>query len=222
MQCTAITLRHRRCSTCPLPLTQSITWRSCVVFGYLVVSAALCTRGLHSILEVVGNTFAADLCSRRLRPCCLVSHKGRSYRFNSFSVEYSWPTRDNRDTWVTGTSQCWRHTENGFCRPGDSVQLQSRVSACVGDVGLWMQSNRLQLKTSKTEVLWFASARRQPHIPDDLLMLDLDTVQPVKSVRHLTIHFDPDLSIRGRISHELCPVASQFYAKFTASVDLLV
>ena len=31
----------------------------------------------------------------------------------------------------------------GFCRPGESALLQSRVSACVGDVGLWMRSNQI-------------------------------------------------------------------------------
>ena len=29
----------------------------------------------------------------------------------------------------------------GFCQSGDSSQLQSRVSDCIGDVGGWMRSN---------------------------------------------------------------------------------
>jgi len=45
-------------------------------------------------------------------------------------------------------------------RPGDNEQLQSRASS-VNDVGSWMRSNRLQLNTAKTEVLRFASVRRQ-------------------------------------------------------------
>jgi Reverse transcriptase (RNA-dependent DNA polymerase) len=47
----------------------------------------------------------------------------------------------------------------GFCRAGSTDQLQSRVSACIGDVASWMRSNRLQLNAIKTEVLWCASAR---------------------------------------------------------------
>jgi len=35
-----------------------------------------------------------------------------------------------------------------------SVQLQNRISACVDDVAIWMQSNQLQLNTTTTEVLW--------------------------------------------------------------------
>jgi len=43
-------------------------------------------------------------------------------------------------------------------RPGDNEQLQSRVSACVDDVGSWMLSNRLQLNTAKTEVVKVGSS----------------------------------------------------------------
>jgi len=60
-----------------------------------------------------------------------------------------------------------------YCRPGDNEQQQSRVPASVNDVGLWM-SNRLQLNTAKTEVLWLASVRRQHQISEDLLMVGLD------------------------------------------------
>jgi len=55
LQWTAVILRCWRCSTCPLPLTgvdhvgDAPTSSWCVV----TVSAALCTRGLHHILEVV-------------------------------------------------------------------------------------------------------------------------------------------------------------------------
>ena len=88
----------------------------------------------------------------------------------------------------------------GFCRPGDNAQLEGRVSACVNDVGLWMRSNRLQLNVAKTEVSWFASARRQHQIPDDPLMLGSDLVQPVRSVRDLGIYLDSDLSMRTHVT----------------------
>jgi hypothetical protein len=47
----------------------------------------------------------------------------------------------------------------GFCRPGDNEQLQSRVYACIEDVGLWMRSNKLQINMAKMEVLWLALVR---------------------------------------------------------------
>ena len=46
----------------------------------------------------------------------------------------------------------------GSCRPSAVYDLQQRLSACIDDVHSWMQSNRLQLNTSKTELLWCSSA----------------------------------------------------------------
>ena len=88
----------------------------------------------------------------------------------------------------------------GFYRPGKSIYLQSRMSACVGDVGLWMRSNQLQLNTAKTEVLWCALACRQHQIPDDSIMVGLDTVQTVRSIRDLGIHLDTDLSMQTHVT----------------------
>jgi len=53
----------------------------------------------------------------------------------------------------------------GFSPPSAASELQSRVSACVVEVSLWMRSNRLQLNPAKTEILWFSSSRRQFQIP---------------------------------------------------------
>ena len=88
----------------------------------------------------------------------------------------------------------------GSCRPGDTAQLQNRMSACVGDIRSWMQSNRLQLNTAKTEVLWCTSARRQNQIPDDSLVVGSDFVPPVRSVRDLGIYLDSDLSMRTHVT----------------------
>ena len=38
--------------------------------------------------------------------------------------------------------------------------FREKMSACVDDVASWMRSNRLQLNTAKTEVLWCATSRR--------------------------------------------------------------
>jgi len=54
---------------------------------------------------------------------------------------------------------------HGFCRLAAADQLQERISTCIDDVALWMRSNRLQLNTAKTEVLWCASSRRPHQIP---------------------------------------------------------
>jgi hypothetical protein len=63
-----------------------------------------------------------------------------------------------------------------------------------------MQSNRLQLNTTKTEVLWCSSARRQHQIPAEPLMVGPDAVTPVRSVRDLGIFIDADLSLTTHVS----------------------
>jgi len=88
----------------------------------------------------------------------------------------------------------------GFCRPGSAMQLQNRVTDCIADVADWMKSNRLQLNTAKTEVIWFASARRQHQLPVEPLVVGADAVSPVNSVRDLGIFLDSDLSMRTHIT----------------------
>ncbi|HSN22935.1 MAG TPA: reverse transcriptase domain-containing protein [Methylomicrobium sp.] len=70
----------------------------------------------------------------------------------------------------------------GFCRPGATSQLQDCVSSCIAEVATWMRSNRLQLNTAKTEVIWCASVRRQHQVPTDPLVVGTDSVVPVRSV----------------------------------------
>jgi len=53
----------------------------------------------------------------------------------------------------------------GACSPSTTTEFQNRVSSCVDDVPTWMQSNRRQLNSAKTEMLWCASNRRQLQIP---------------------------------------------------------
>jgi len=48
----------------------------------------------------------------------------------------------------------------GSIRHSTVNDLERRLSACIDDVYRWMQSNRLQLNTSKTELLWCTTTRR--------------------------------------------------------------
>jgi len=88
----------------------------------------------------------------------------------------------------------------GSCRPGNTGDLQQLMSACISDIAAWMRSNRLQLNTAKTEVIWCTSAPRQHQIPATALMVGSDSVMPVRSVRDLGIYVDSDLSMRTHIS----------------------
>jgi len=52
----------------------------------------------------------------------------------------------------------------GSCRPGSANQLQSNQSACLDEVSDWMRSNRLQLNTAKSEILWCSTTCQQNHL----------------------------------------------------------
>ena len=88
----------------------------------------------------------------------------------------------------------------GNCHPGDTSTLHSRVSACIIDVAAWMRSNRLQLNSDKTEVIWCTSTRRQHQIPSTPFVIGSDAILPVSSVRNLGIYIDSDLTMKTHIS----------------------
>jgi hypothetical protein len=63
-----------------------------------------------------------------------------------------------------------------------------------------MRANRLQLNTAKTEVIWFATNRRQHQLPTSGLRVGNDVILPVRSVRDLGIYLDSDLSMRAHVT----------------------
>jgi len=77
--------------------------------------------------------------------------------------------------------------------------LRQKMSTCVDEVAFWMHSNRLQLNTSKTEVLSCATNRRQHQIPHELTRVGNDTVQSASSVRELGIYLDSEASIKTHV-----------------------
>ena len=88
----------------------------------------------------------------------------------------------------------------GFCRPGDTQTLTDRTSMCIRDVATWMKSNRLQLNSFKTKVLWCAASRQQHSIPDASMGVCTDDVKPAKSVCDLGIYIDSDMSRTTRVT----------------------
>ena len=48
----------------------------------------------------------------------------------------------------------------GHCVVDDMHHLTSRLVDCIGSIRVWMTNNRLKLNASKTEFIWFGSARR--------------------------------------------------------------
>jgi len=66
----------------------------------------------------------------------------------------------------------------GSCRPSMYPEMQTRLSACIDDVAEWMRSNRLQLNSAKTEILWCALSRRLHQLPTTAPRVGSDHVAP--------------------------------------------
>lgn len=85
-------------------------------------------------------------------------------------------------------------------RPDETSALAARLSTCSDDIACWMKSNRLELNTTKTEVLWCSSSRRQYQIPTDDVRIANAYVHPISSVRNLGVQFDSSLSMVDHVS----------------------
>jgi len=88
----------------------------------------------------------------------------------------------------------------GFCSPSASLQLQNNISVCIDDVAAWMRANRLQLNTTKTEILWSTTGRRFYQLPQLPLPVGADHVAPASVVRDLGIYLDSDVSMRSHVA----------------------
>jgi len=87
----------------------------------------------------------------------------------------------------------------GSCRPVEIDAFSAKLSECIGVVSNWMRSNRLQLNSDKTEVLWRITGRRQHQLPTTALSIDGVQVSPVTSIRNLGIFIDSDLVKRSHV-----------------------
>jgi len=87
----------------------------------------------------------------------------------------------------------------GSCRPSAIADFQLWLSACIDDIASWMGANRLQLNTSKTDLLWCSTACWQHQLPSTALRVGDDFVRPPTSVRDLGIYLDADLSMREHV-----------------------
>jgi len=64
-----------------------------------------------------------------------------------------------------------------------------------------VRSNRLQLNTTKTEILWSTTSRRIQQMPQLPLRVGLDQITPATVVRELEIYIDSDVSMRSHVAN---------------------
>ena len=87
----------------------------------------------------------------------------------------------------------------GSCLPAAVNMLSSQISGCTSDVAAWMKSNRLQLNSDKTEVLWCTTNRRLHQLPVSAMLIDGVPITPAMYVRDLGIYLDRDLSMKTHV-----------------------
>jgi len=88
----------------------------------------------------------------------------------------------------------------GSCSPTATDMMRCQIEGCVTDVANWMSSNRLQLNTSKSEVMWCCSSRRRHQIPSEPFRFGSEVIVPVESVRNLGLYLDTTMSMRQHIT----------------------
>ena len=95
----------------------------------------------------------------------------------------------------------------GSCPASQAAGLITKLSSCLQEVANWLGSNRLQLNTSKTEFIWFATSRRLQSLMSMPLQIGADIIWPSTSVNNLGIILDSSLTVRGHVD---CTVARCF------------
>ena len=89
-----------------------------------------------------------------------------------------------------------RHTDIWFLW----LELQYTIASCTDDVASWLWSNRLQLNTAKSEILWSATGRRSHQLPQLHFRVGTDQVMPAAVARDLGIYIDFDVSMRSHVT----------------------
>jgi len=93
----------------------------------------------------------------------------------------------------------------GSCDPSDAQSLCRHLEICLVDVASWMSSNQLQLNTSKTELMWCSSFGRRHQVPTNSptnsLIIGLDDIKPVVTVKNLGLYLEATMSMSNHISY---------------------
>ena len=86
------------------------------------------------------------------------------------------------------------------CFVDDMNRLTSRLVDCIDSIGAWMTNNRLKLNASKTEFIWFGSARSLAKCSFGSIVVNGTSIHPSGTVRNLGVILDPSLSLAAHVT----------------------
>jgi hypothetical protein len=89
------------------------------------------------------------------------------------------------------------------CHPTQSKSVISAFKNTIDDVSAWCSSRRLQLNSSKSELIWFASSANLMKLDSSDTKIIIDGSCPIQSshvVRNLGVFLDSELNMRDHIS----------------------
>ncbi len=88
----------------------------------------------------------------------------------------------------------------GFCGLSSTSNLIAQMSACVGDIYSWCNSNSLQLNAEKSQCMWCSSKPLSRSLPCEDIHFDNFSVPLVSSMKYLGVHLDCDLSFSTHVT----------------------
>ena len=115
-------------------------------------------------------------------------------------LKYSQPLSD-----VISDHDCYYHkyaddTElSKGASPDQFDSLKSCIRTCIGNVLIWMNSNKIKLNTDKTEVTPVGSASFVALVGSECANIGGNSVPFNMSVKYLGVHFGQTLSMRRHI-----------------------
>ena len=82
--------------------------------------------------------------------------------------------------------------------------VQSCIQTCIGDVLIWMNSNKLKLNADKTEVIPVGSASHVALVESECTNISRNSVPFKMSVKYLRVHLNQTLSMWQHINSVRC------------------
>lgn len=83
----------------------------------------------------------------------------------------------------------------------------ARIESCIRDVRRWMQTNKLKLNDSKTEVIIFGTKQKLQQLQDIRIQIGDEAIRPSKTVKNLGVHMDQELKMDSHVN-SICKTAN--------------